>query len=141
MIKWVHMRVVVRVLRLFVFLSGMMVEVLGTVLGTAIQGQIVGSASVCPTEPDDINSGNSSKIDTSSVSLDDTVSLLRCQIKEISSYVMQCLRECYFELTWSYLSSETSVLDCVRSHLPYLHHLCRDLVFRCERAKRYESIK
>uniref|UniRef100_A0A8C2Z9Z3 MFSD2 lysolipid transporter A, lysophospholipid a n=1 Tax=Cyclopterus lumpus TaxID=8103 RepID=A0A8C2Z9Z3_CYCLU len=48
----------------------MMVEVLGTVLGTAIQGQIVGGASNCPTEPDDLNSGNSTN--ASIVSLEET---------------------------------------------------------------------
>ncbi|XP_033981169.1 sodium-dependent lysophosphatidylcholine symporter 1-B-like isoform X2 [Trematomus bernacchii] len=36
----------------------MMVEVLGTVLGTAIQGQIVGAASNCP-DPDELDSSNS----------------------------------------------------------------------------------
>ncbi|KAK1894361.1 Sodium-dependent lysophosphatidylcholine symporter 1-B [Dissostichus eleginoides] len=36
----------------------MMVEVLGTVLGTAIQGQIVGGASNCP-DPDELDSSNS----------------------------------------------------------------------------------
>ncbi|XP_008279664.1 major facilitator superfamily domain-containing protein 2A-B-like [Stegastes partitus] len=52
----------------------MMVEVLGTVLGTAIQGQIVGGASNCPTETDVLNSTNSSRANmTSSVaSLDET---------------------------------------------------------------------
>lgn len=52
----------------------MMVEVLGTVLGTAIQGQIVGGATNCPTEPADVDGGNSTN--TSTVSLDETVSLL-----------------------------------------------------------------
>lgn len=56
--------------------SGMMVEVLGTVLGTAIQGQIVGGASDCPTELDVHNSGNSSRNNTSIVSLEDTVRVL-----------------------------------------------------------------
>lgn len=52
----------------------MTVEVLGTVLGTAIQGQIVGGASDCPTELDVLHSGNSSEINTNSskVSLDET---------------------------------------------------------------------
>lgn len=54
--------------------SGMMVEVLGTVLGTAIQGQIVGGASDCPAEPDVIDDRNATKINTSSVTLDETVS-------------------------------------------------------------------
>ncbi|KAM7403909.1 hypothetical protein PAMA_004366 [Pampus argenteus] len=50
----------------------MMVEVLGTVLGTAIQGQIVGGHTVCFTEPDALNNSNFSLINTSSVSLDET---------------------------------------------------------------------
>lgn len=55
----------------------MTVEVLGTVLGTAIQGQIVGGASDCPTELDVLHSGNFSEINTNSsrVSLDETVRL------------------------------------------------------------------
>uniref|UniRef100_A0A8C6PVG1 MFSD2 lysolipid transporter A, lysophospholipid a n=1 Tax=Nothobranchius furzeri TaxID=105023 RepID=A0A8C6PVG1_NOTFU len=36
----------------------MMVEVMGTVLGTAIQGQIVGGVSSCPTEPDTADGSN-----------------------------------------------------------------------------------
>lgn len=54
---------------------GMMVEVLGTVLATAIQGQIVGGASNCPTEPDVINGWNSTVTNSSIVTLDETVSL------------------------------------------------------------------
>ncbi|XP_076605042.1 sodium-dependent lysophosphatidylcholine symporter 1-B-like isoform X1 [Chaetodon auriga] len=50
----------------------MMVEVLGTVLGTAIQGQIVGGASDCPTEPDVMDSRNSTRINSSAVTLDET---------------------------------------------------------------------
>ncbi|XP_029983398.1 sodium-dependent lysophosphatidylcholine symporter 1-B-like isoform X2 [Sphaeramia orbicularis] len=51
----------------------MMVEVLGTVLGTAIQGQIVGGAtSACPSETDISDTTNSTNINISRVSLDDT---------------------------------------------------------------------
>ncbi|KAM4542892.1 sodium-dependent lysophosphatidylcholine symporter 1-B-like [Odontesthes bonariensis] len=50
----------------------MMVEVLGTVLGTAIQGQIVGGASSCLTEIEDTNGTNSSTVNTTRVSLDET---------------------------------------------------------------------
>ncbi|XP_070776378.1 sodium-dependent lysophosphatidylcholine symporter 1-B-like isoform X1 [Enoplosus armatus] len=50
----------------------MMVEVLGTVLGTAIQGQIVGGSADCPTEPDVPDSSNATKINMSRVTLDDT---------------------------------------------------------------------
>uniref|UniRef100_A0A1A8RED8 Major facilitator superfamily domain containing 2aa n=1 Tax=Nothobranchius rachovii TaxID=451742 RepID=A0A1A8RED8_9TELE len=49
----------------------MMVEVMGTVLGTAIQGQIVGGVSSCPTEPDTAN-GSNSTTNTTGVSLEDT---------------------------------------------------------------------
>uniref|UniRef100_A0A669D542 MFSD2 lysolipid transporter A, lysophospholipid n=1 Tax=Oreochromis niloticus TaxID=8128 RepID=A0A669D542_ORENI len=51
----------------------MMVEVLGTVLGTAIQGQIIGGNSNCPTESDAPYSTNSSSVNTTIVSLDQTV--------------------------------------------------------------------
>lgn len=53
----------------------MMVEVLGTVLGTAIQGQIVGGVSNCPNETD-VNAGtNSNNSDVPrDVTLDETVS-------------------------------------------------------------------
>lgn len=56
-------------------------EVLGTVLGTAIQGQIVGGASNCPNETDVIDSTNLNKSDVpsdvpSDVTLDETVSPL-----------------------------------------------------------------
>uniref|UniRef100_A0A3Q3W2P7 Major facilitator superfamily domain containing 2A n=1 Tax=Mola mola TaxID=94237 RepID=A0A3Q3W2P7_MOLML len=50
----------------------MMVEVLGTVLGTAIQGQIVGGAPDCPTELNVTESRNMTKINMSRVSLDET---------------------------------------------------------------------
>lgn len=53
---------------------GMTVEVLGTVLGTAIQGQIVGGVSTCPTEPEDHNSTNTT-LNTTIVSLEDSVSV------------------------------------------------------------------
>lgn len=68
-----------RWLSISVLLSGMMVEVLGTVVGTAIQGQIVGGARDCPTELDVTDSRNVTKINMSRVSLDETVSLL-CQV-------------------------------------------------------------
>ena len=53
----------------------MMVEVLGNVLGTAIQGQIVGGASSdCSAESDDVSaSSNSSRINTTNISLEETV--------------------------------------------------------------------
>ncbi|XP_034432752.1 sodium-dependent lysophosphatidylcholine symporter 1-B-like [Hippoglossus hippoglossus] len=48
----------------------MMVEVLGTVLGTAIQGQIVGGGSDCPTEFNVTESRNSSRYNLTTVLLD-----------------------------------------------------------------------
>ncbi|XP_061598973.1 sodium-dependent lysophosphatidylcholine symporter 1-B-like [Cololabis saira] len=48
----------------------MTVEMLGTVLATAIQGQIVGRVSSCPT--DDTNSTNSSRMNGTIASLDET---------------------------------------------------------------------
>ncbi|XP_070698330.1 sodium-dependent lysophosphatidylcholine symporter 1-B-like [Pempheris klunzingeri] len=50
----------------------MMVEVLGTVLGTAIQGQIVGGTTNCPNESDGPDSSNSTDIDTPRVTLEET---------------------------------------------------------------------
>uniref|UniRef100_A0AAQ5XGW9 Major facilitator superfamily domain containing 2aa n=1 Tax=Amphiprion ocellaris TaxID=80972 RepID=A0AAQ5XGW9_AMPOC len=50
----------------------MMVEVLGTVLGTAIQGQIVGGVSNCPDETEHVNSTNSSRVNVTRASLDET---------------------------------------------------------------------
>ncbi|XP_029132463.1 sodium-dependent lysophosphatidylcholine symporter 1-B isoform X2 [Labrus bergylta] len=50
----------------------MMVEVLGTVLGTAIQGQIVGGSSNCPNEPDTSGSNNFTDIYLSKATLDET---------------------------------------------------------------------
>ncbi|XP_028995824.1 sodium-dependent lysophosphatidylcholine symporter 1-B-like [Betta splendens] len=48
----------------------MMVEVMGTVLGTAIQGQIVGGSSDCPEDAPE--SGNASNVSAGGVSLEET---------------------------------------------------------------------
>lgn len=53
----------------------MTIEVLGTVLGTAIQGQIVGGTNDCPAEFDAAKSGNASKFTVSTASLDESVSV------------------------------------------------------------------
>ncbi|KAM9354877.1 sodium-dependent lysophosphatidylcholine symporter 1-B-like [Pholidichthys leucotaenia] len=50
----------------------MMVEVLGNVLGTAIQGQIVGAASSCPTEASVSNSTNATGSNETRGSLEET---------------------------------------------------------------------
>lgn len=56
-----------------VFHSGMTIEVLGTVLGTAIQGQIVGGTNDCPAEFDAAKSRNGSKFTMSTASLEESV--------------------------------------------------------------------
>lgn len=65
----------------YTLLSGMMVEVLGTVLGTAIQGQIVGGVSSCPAELNNTNSSNSTA-DIARVSLEETVSLFSLKMSK-----------------------------------------------------------
>ncbi|XP_069008049.1 sodium-dependent lysophosphatidylcholine symporter 1-B-like [Embiotoca jacksoni] len=50
----------------------MMVEVMGTVLGTAIQGQIVGAVSNCPTESDVFDGTSPSGVNATRRSLDET---------------------------------------------------------------------
>lgn len=52
----------------------MMIEVLGTVLGTAIQGQIVGGKN-CSADADAANGTNVSKVSVSTVSLEESVSV------------------------------------------------------------------
>lgn len=52
----------------------MMIEVLSTVLGTAIQGQIVGGKN-CSADPDATNGTNVSKSTVSTASLDKSVSV------------------------------------------------------------------
>ena len=74
-------------------LSGMTVEVLGTVVGTAIQGQIVGGAiAPCnPTEFDVLDDQNSSQtfsgVNKTVISLDETVRLRALQLEFQSSTV------------------------------------------------------
>lgn len=53
----------------------MTIEVLGTVLGTAIQGQIVGGTSDCPADLDAAEGRNVSKFTVSTVSLDESVGI------------------------------------------------------------------
>ncbi|XP_041667835.1 sodium-dependent lysophosphatidylcholine symporter 1-A isoform X2 [Cheilinus undulatus] len=50
----------------------MMVEVLGTVMGTAIQGQIVGGSSSCSNDSDTAGSSNLTDINSSKATLDET---------------------------------------------------------------------
>lgn len=53
----------------------MTIEVLGTVLGTAIQGQIVGGTNDCPAEFDAAKIRNGSKLTMSTASLEESVSI------------------------------------------------------------------
>lgn len=69
---------------LSVHLSGMTVEVLGTVLGTAIQGQIVGGAPDCPTELDVFDSENATK-NMTTIPLEETVSVLLFACQRVST--------------------------------------------------------
>lgn len=56
-----------------VFHPGMTIEVLGTVLGTAIQGQIVGGTTCGPGDLDAPGGGNASRFTVSTVSLEESV--------------------------------------------------------------------
>ncbi|XP_059209292.1 sodium-dependent lysophosphatidylcholine symporter 1-B-like [Centropristis striata] len=67
----------------------MMVEVLGTVLGTAIQGQIVGGSADCPTEPDDFNSSNSSN--SSNVTYESRVPLVETKLAYLTASGVICI--------------------------------------------------
>lgn len=60
----------------FTCFSGMTVEVLGTVLGTAIQGQIVGGAPDCPIDLNGTDSNNETIVNRTSGFLEETVSFL-----------------------------------------------------------------
>lgn len=66
-------------------------EVLGTVLGTAIQGQIVGGAPNCLTDLNVTNATIITKINMSLVSLEETVSLFAfCLLCQIIFTTVQC---------------------------------------------------
>lgn len=67
-----------------------MFEVLGTVLGTAIQGQIIGGAPNCPTDLNVTNARIITKINMSIVSLEETVSIL-CILSFVSDNIYNCL--------------------------------------------------
>lgn len=123
---------------LSVYLSGMTVEVLGTVLGTAIQGQIVGGAPDCPTELNVINSENATK-NMTTIPLEETVSVLLFASQRVSAVLSQS-HEMMARVDAVFPSPETSLPDCFRGHLRHLRPLHRSVVFRGEGAKRYEAI-
>lgn len=110
----------------------MTIEVLGTVLGTAIQGQIVGGTSDCPADLDATEGGNVSTFIVSTVSLDDSV--------RTATFFHLSLGRMRFTVNWVRLSTETSVHDLLRGHLHHLPALYIGFVSGRERAKRYESV-
>lgn len=122
---------------LSVYLSGMTVEVLGTVLGTAIQGQIVGGAPDCPTELDVID-GENATTNMTTVPLEETVSVLLFACHRVST-VLSYNHYMMAQVDAVFPSPETSLHDCFRGHLHYLRPLRRCVVFRGEGAKRYEA--
>lgn len=77
--KWAYIYIYIICLSVSLSLSGMTIEVLGTVLGTAIQGQIVGGANApCLNHTSFLNDSynveqSSSEVKASHVTLDDTV--------------------------------------------------------------------
>lgn len=112
--------------------TGMTIEVLGTVLGTAIQGQIVGGTSDCPADLDAAEGRNVSKFTVSTVSLDESV--------RIATFFHLSFRRMRVTVNWVRLSTETSVHDLFRGHLHHLPALYIGFIPGRERAKRYESV-
>lgn len=123
---------------LSVYLSGMTVEVLGTVLGTAIQGQIVGGAPDCPTELDVINSEYATE-NMTTAPLEETVNVLLFACHRVSA-VLGYSHKMMARVDPVFPSPETSLHDCFRGHLHHLHPLRRCVIFRGEGAKRYEAL-
>lgn len=108
--------------------TGMTIEVLGTVLGTAIQGQIVGGINDCPADLDAAEGRNVSKFTVSAVSLDESVRIATFFC--LSFWIMQ------LKANWVRLSTETSVHDLCRGHLHHLPALYIGFISGRERAKR-----
>lgn len=108
----------------------MTVEVLGTVLGTAIQGQIVGGAPDCPPDINGTASNNETTIDIAKSSLEKTVSFPPCCAYCLSSKIANGLNDTTSP------SSETSLPHCFRVHLHHLRPECCSAVLWGEGAKR-----
>lgn len=116
------------------FHSGMTIEVLGTVLATAIQGQIVGGTNDCPTEFNAAKSRNGSKFTVSTSSLEESVS--------VSPFfrLITMGPSVAGRVNWACLSTEKSLPDSFRGHLPHLRALHNSLVFGRERATRSDLV-
>lgn len=106
----------------------MTVEVLGMVLGTAIQGQIVGGTSDCPTEPDVPDSRNSSQVNSTSFSLEKTKQAYLIASGVISIIYILCAAVLFFgvkERKENRKNASESLTFCqglrlVMSHGPYV---------------------
>uniref|UniRef100_A0A672I678 Major facilitator superfamily domain containing 2A n=1 Tax=Salarias fasciatus TaxID=181472 RepID=A0A672I678_SALFA len=105
----------------------MMVEVMGMVLGTAIQGQIVGGASPCPDELTLLNGTNSTGLDMNGGSLDETkqaymvASGVICAIYVVCAAVLFLgVKEQKGTALWSNLVTLLCRYDCKLNHGPYV---------------------
>lgn len=93
---------------LILSISGMTIEVLGTVIGTAIQGQIVGGANApClnHTSLNDSKNNLSSDVNSTHISLSDTVRVGGA-IKHdghVSICIMFVILMCYFNTAWPFI--------------------------------------
>lgn len=139
---------------------GMTVEVLGTVIGTGIQGQIVGLASApCIPVGDDFNStsqgfGPEVNISQPHISLEHTVShgrlcgrlsFLHDSSFDNSGIKDPCCPCHHFEmcnlLCFSpYLSSEAGLHDCIWCYLCHIHPVCHHPLLWCKGTQRWASL-
>lgn len=119
------------------FISGMTVEVLGTLIGTAVQGQIVGMANApCIQTREDLNSTAGLEVNTTESH--GTLEHLVC-IFFFTRFI-----ELLLLLRWCLMfgfdcPTEKCLHDFIWCHLLHLRSLCRGAVPWCERAKRYAS--
>uniref|UniRef100_A0A8C5GTA3 Sodium-dependent lysophosphatidylcholine symporter 1-B-like n=1 Tax=Gouania willdenowi TaxID=441366 RepID=A0A8C5GTA3_GOUWI len=106
----------------------MMIEVLGTVLGTAIQGQIVGGTSSCIMEPDVLNNTTLLKTSVTKASLEDTKRAYLIASGVISFIYVLCAAILFFGVKEQKESGRkktelltfTQGLRAVMSHGPYV---------------------
>lgn len=124
----------------------MTVEVLGTVIGTGIQGQIVGMANApCIPAGNDLNStsGNfSSEVNISQhVSLEHTVSPRARSHCDVLRVDLSCVLSWLGNVSTIYpthiLFSETGLHDCLRSYLCHIRSLRHHTLLWCEGAQRW----
>lgn len=121
--------------------SGMTVEVLGTLIGTAVQGQIVGMANApCIRNGEDLNStdlqaGLEVNVTEHHVTLEHLVCFFFfTRLIELLFLLCLCL------MFGFYCPTEKCLLDRIWCHLLHLRSLCRGAVPWCERAKRYVRV-